>query len=513
MSFRSILSEHGADAMDGSAALTPDCLRDLNLDQIVDAITPGKQEYDLEPFFRAPLKTVEAIEYRHEIMRDLQVDRILQCITEFAERMRTMRRHLAQASKLRYVYQEQRCRLDAIWTYCTAVEALRAKLPSLGIRSRGLRLFVGYLDNYTESERFRSARAAAGYLLEELAALRYCVHIRGNAVTVRRYNGEPDYSEEVADNFERFSQGGVHDYLIAASELIEMNHVEETILGLVAKSFSDTFARLDGFCTRNRDFADPALMDFDREIQFYIAYIEYMRRFTAAGLPFCYPAVSTTIKDVFAEETFDAALAQRLLKTGTRVVVNDFALHENKRIFIVSGPNQGGKTTLARTFGQIHHLASIGCLVPGRRAQTFLYDQLFTYFEREERLENLRGKLEDDLLRIRDILQQATPRSIVIINEIFSSTALGDAYYLARRLIGKIVGLDLLCVWVTFLDQLASESEKIVSMVSTVDANDPAVRTYKVVRRAADGRSYAMSLAEKHRLTYEYIKARIPSRL
>jgi len=509
--FRSILFERPEDAARTDHIDEPSFFADLNLDQLVAAVTVGREEYQLRPFFYVPLHDGEAVRYRHDILRDLEKEPVLAAVLAFAGQMRQMREQLVQAGKLHYRYQQERWFLDAVASYCAAVSTLTDGLARLDVQSRGFRAFREYLTDYTATGGFTTLVSATRMRYSDLAAVSYSVHIRGNRVRVSRSGEEPDYSAEVENTFAKFKQAAVKDYRVGFRDGPDMNHVEARILDLVARLYPEVYQALDDYCTSHEHYLDPAIAAFDREVQFYIAYLEFIERFRRAGLSFCYPRVSARSKEIRADESFDLALASKLVPGKTAVVCNGFFLSGHERILVVSGPNQGGKTTFARMFGQLHYLASLGCPVPGKNARLFLPDRMFSHFEKEEDITTLRSKLEDELTRIHQILQEATSNSIVIMNESFTSTTLSDALFLGTEVMQRIMRLELLCVYVTFVDELASLIEATVSMVSTIVPDNPAVRTYQVVRKPADGLAYAAAIAEKYGLSCERVKERIPS--
>jgi DNA mismatch repair protein MutS len=506
--FISILFPESRDAAGLDSVTQPACFSDLHLDQVVAEVV-GADNDQLAQFFYYPLHDSATVAYRHEVFGDLQRGPIRGCIENFATAMDTMRKRLDRARHLWHPLQQQGWFVYAVEAYCDAMTALRDELSQIDPPSHGLRALTGYVIDYVGSDRFQALVAETAGVQAELHRIRYAVHIEGPKVHVDTYEGQTDYSADVAATFERFASQIDRDYHVQMKDFADMNHVEEQVLECVAKLYPAEFDRLKRFCAQHRKYLDATISRFDREIQFYLSYLAFMDHLTEAGPRFSYPNITEDAGKMTVQDAFDLALAIKVVRDGDTVVRNSFHLCGAERVFVITGPNQGGKTTFARTIGQLVYLAALGCPVPAASATLILADDIYTHFERQETLATLRGKLDNELERIHDILSTATSDSIIVMNESFSSTTVDDSVLIGTEVLQRIIAIGCVAVYVTFLDELASLDPVCVSMVGEVAPHDPTQRTFRFTRRRADGMAYAAALAAKYGLTHESLLDRI----
>jgi DNA mismatch repair protein MutS len=483
--------------------------QDLHLDQVLGEIISGHEEHDLRSLFGSPLTTVRAVIYRQAVFRDLDGTALFGRMLHFTNQLDLMRRQLARSAKLEYERESQRWFLDAVTTYCDSTKALHESLAGAVLTSEALLSFRRLLGAYVRSQDFKNLVTDVEEVRQGLESVTYCVRIKEARVEVSRYANEDDYSTAIAATFARFREPDVLTPKVDVPQRQDMDHVEAKILDLVADLVPEPFERLREFCQRHHDFLAPLVTHFNRELHFYVAYLEFIAPLRVGGLSFCYPLISDESKDICVTRTFDVALAKNLTSERRTVVPNDFFLLDPERILVVTGPNQGGKTTFARTVGQVSYFGALGCPVAGTDARLFLFDRIYSHFERREDDERASGKLREDLLRLHAVLESATSDSLVILNEILTSTTLEDARELGRRVLRRLVELGCVVVCVTFVDEWANMDDVIVSMTSTVRPEAPDVRTYEIMRRPADGKAYALALAERCGLTFEQIVERI----
>jgi DNA mismatch repair ATPase MutS len=253
-----------------------------------------------------------------------------------------------------------------------------------------------------------------------------------------------------------------------------------------------------------------------------------MQRLHSRGLPICRPDIAPVTERVCElHDGYNLNLALHQIEyanVNDRMVKNDVHLGENGRICILTGPNQGGKTTYTQMVGVCHVLAQIGLWVPAVQARLSPVDNIYTHYPIEEQLAKGTGRFGDEAQRLSQIFNQATRQSLILLNESLASTNSSESMYIAQDLVRILRRLGTRAVFATHLHDLAADvaalnantvgNSLIVSLVASRSeaSNDGMQRSYKIVPGQPLGRSYAREIASRYGISYDQLTTLLQQR-
>ena len=262
------------------------------------------------------------------------------------------------------------------------------------------------------------------------------------------------------------------------------------------------------------EYADIAIVDISNvipEFMYYIRFAEFIEKLTEKGFGFCEAQLSYKSNvSMDAKELYNLRLALSL-ENSSEIVYNDLGFDNEHNLYILTGANRGGKTTVTQAVGLLYILAQGGISVP---ASSFAYkpvDCIYTHFPADEDKTLDLGRLGEECVRFKELYSEATGNSLVLLNETFSTTSFEEGFYIAKDSVRALMKKGIRTIYNTHMHKLAadigelnSESD-VYKAASLIVKNEKGKRSFKVEIAPPEGLSYAKDIAEKYGVTYEML--------
>ncbi len=177
---------------------------------------------------------------------------------------------------------------------------------------------------------------------------------------------------------------------------------------------------------------------------FYCGGINLYKYLSERKINICFPEFADTQKVLMTSGLSDLFLVIKDNSATTNSIS-----YKDKHNWIITGVNQGGKTTFLRSIGTAQLLAQSGYFAAAGQYVCNIYQSIFTHFPEDEDTSLKHGLLEQELLKMQDIIEGIVPDSLLLLNETFSTTTDYDGAYLAKELLQGIGESGITCFYVT----------------------------------------------------------------
>ncbi|QGP93802.1 DNA mismatch repair protein MutS [Neomoorella glycerini] len=230
------------------------------------------------------------------------------------------------------------------------------------------------------------------------------------------------------------------------------------------------------------------------ELAFYIGCLNLYERLTHIGEPTCFPLpVAPGERRHSFKGLYDVCLA---LTLEQKIVGNDVNA-DNKELVIITGANQGGKSTFLRSIGLAQLMMQCGMFVPAESFCANFCDSLFTHYKREEDVTMKSGKLDEELSRMSDIIDHITSNSMVLFNESFAATNEREGSEIARQIVSALLEKHIKVFFVTHLYEFAHgffDKKMATALFLRAERQADGTRTFKLIEGEPLQTSYGEDL-------------------
>ena len=537
---------------------------DLGLDAVTEKITAQPQEQAMiEQVMRSLTPDPEVTAFRCGVFEELlRHPEIRERMAKLLERVKmfydygVVRRHESDESSIWDLMH----RLEEYHDYILTVEAIRECLSDKDLVSEGLTALRDTVEQIYREQGFAALRKDVEELrlsASEIRSLTVGVNVneRFEAVSMGlvSVNGKPFTKSGLLKNFlasvssrddirAEADWDGSYSYYPANTEvglLESVSQFAETAVILRNPLAALSLARIpeaDGSSNIPRQMDSAASMltsriarklrdtlgqylnvsvremaDLIPELVFYTRWAEYIEKKQKAGWKFCKPQARTHREGPAGMEA-EGLYNLKLIATEKpeNVVPNDLAFDTEKRVYILTGANRGGKTTVTQAVGQLFVLAQSGIPVPAERFSYDPADRVLTHFPADEDKTLDLGRLGEECRRFRELFVRCTPDSLLLLNGTFSTTSFEEGYFIAADAVRAILGRGSRTIYNTHMHKLAQELDTEINpagaegkAVSLVAETKEGKHSFRVVIGPPEGQSFAKDIAEKYGVTYE----------